>query len=153
MTGAAVRQATLVRSDSGDQGTFGVLSFGGHRVQTLELPWRNNQPQISCIPPDAYECALVQSPKFGRVYWVRDVPGRASVLIHPANLGGDTACGYDTQLQGCIAPFERSGLMRNSKGQWQRAGLLSRPALRALMDWAQGFSFVLEVKNATHISA
>lgn len=139
--------ATLVRAPSTDQGSFGRLVFGATTVHTVELPWRDNRRQRSCIPPGAYTCALVKSPRFGRVYGVADVPGRANVLIHPANLGGDIEAGWDTQLQGCIAPCERLGVMRNTKGVVQVAGLVSRPALRRLMDWAGGQPFTLEITS------
>lgn len=137
--------ATLRRAPSTDQGTFGLLSFGAQRVHTVELPWRDNRSQRSCIPPGAYRCALVKSPKFGRVYGVQNVPGRSNVLIHSANLAGDVEMGYTTQLHGCIAPVQRLGAMRNAAGAMQAAGLVSRPALAALMEWADGAPFDLEI--------
>ena len=139
--------ATLTRSPSTDQGTFGVLAFGGRVVHTLELPWRENRAQRSSIPAGAYRCALVKSPKFGRVYNVTNVPGRSAVLIHSANLAGDMELGYTTQLHGCIAPIMRLGSMRNNAGAMQSAGLVSRPALGLLMEWAGGEPFTLEIKQ------
>lgn len=144
MTAPVVR---LVRGPSTDQGTFGRLLFGGQVLHTTELPWRNNTRQLSCIPPGAYTCALVNSPKFGRVYGVQAVPGRSHVLIHAANVGGDVAKGWSTQLQGCIAPAERLGAIRIPDGRMQRAGLVSRPALRRLMAWAGGQPFTLEIET------
>ena len=135
----------LVRGPSTDQGTFGRLVFGGQMLHTTELPWRNNTRQLSCIPPVAYTCALVNSPKFGHVYGVQAVPGRSHVLIHAANLGGDTAQGWSTHLHGCIAPAEKLGAIRIPSGRMQRAGLISRPALRRLMAWAGGQPFTLEI--------
>jgi hypothetical protein len=137
--------ARLQRSPSTDQGTFGVLTFGTQAVRTLELPWRENRRQVSCIPPGTYRCSMVRSPKFGRVYHVASVPGRSAVLIHSANLAGDADKGYTTQLQGCIAPCLRTGLMRNKTGVMQMAGLLSRPALNQLTAWAAGAPFDLEI--------
>lgn len=138
--------ARLVRAPSTDQGTFGRLVFGGQVLHTTELPWRNNTRQLSCIPPGVYTCVLVNSPKFGRVYGVQAVPGRSHVLIHSANLGGDSTLGWATQLHGCIAPAERLGAIRIPSGRMQRAGLVSRPALRRLMAWAGGQSFTLEIE-------
>lgn len=96
--------ATLHRSPSTDQGTFGrfVLDDGAE-FHSLELPWRDNQHGISCIPPGTYRCAWVQSPKHGECYLVTDVPGRQAIEIHSANYAGDTAKGYVSQLLGCIA--------------------------------------------------
>jgi len=138
-------RAILIRSPSTDEGTFGTLSFGGQVVRSLELPWRDNARQRSCIPRGTYRCAIVQSPKFGRVYEVKGVPGRTAVLIHPANFAGDIDLGYTTNLQGCIAPCEQVGQMRNAAGRMQRAGLVSRPAVSRLMSWAGGQPFELEI--------
>jgi len=88
---------------------------------------------------------MVKSPKFGMVYGVRDVPGRSNVLIHSANLAGDVDLGYATQLHGCIAPAMKVGKMRNPAGVMQSAGLVSRPALSLLMEWASGMPFELEI--------
>lgn len=135
----------LKRGPSTDEGTFGVLSFGEQDVYTTELPWRDNAPRRSCIPPGRYPCHVVQSPHMGRVYGVFDTPGRSSVLIHPANFAGDVDRGWQSELEGCIAPSIRRGLMRNEFGNMQRAGLVSRPAVTALMRWAAGEPFTLEI--------
>jgi hypothetical protein len=141
-------KATIRRSPSTDAGTFGSLTFGTSVVQSLELPWRENRRQRSCIPVGVYDCVLVRSPRFGLVYEVKDVPGRSHVLIHRANLGGDVDKGLDTELHGCIAPFTRMGVMRNSRGAMQPAGLVSSTAFRLFMEWAGGKPFTLEIENA-----
>lgn len=141
----AAPRASLRRGDSTAHGTIGRLIFGSQVVHTLELPWRDNLRQRSCIPPGRYRCALVRSPRFGTVYGVQDVPGRSHVLLHAANLAGDVDAGWVTQLHGCIAPCMRPGQMRLPDGRWQAAGLVSAPALRALMDWAGGLPFDLEI--------
>lgn len=140
-----MKDAYLTRGTSSLQGTFGLLTYGGISCFTTELPWRDNIPQKSCIPVGTYSCAIVNSPKFGRVYSVLNVPGRSSVLIHSANLGGNVDEGFDTQLHGCIAPAMKMGVMLNSHGVMQRAGLVSRPALRSFMLWANGEPFKLEI--------
>lgn len=139
-------QAMLIREPSTDEGTFGALVFGDATVNTIELPWRENQRQISCIPPGVYKCEIVRSPRFGNVYQVKNIPYRDHVLIHPANFAGDESLGWATELQGCIAPGEKRGKMRNKAGKMQRAVLVSRPAVRALMDWAKGRPFTLDIK-------
>ncbi len=141
----AVPIVRIVRAPSTDMGTFGVMTFGAHNCRTTELPWRGNRPQKSCIPPGTYLCAMVQSPRFGSVYGVANVPGRSAVLIHSANFGGDESLGYTTQLQGCIAPCERVGVMRGNAQKMQTAGLVSRPALNRFMAWAGGKPFILEI--------
>lgn len=138
-------KVTLERTSSTDQGTFGVLKAGGLTLHTLELPWRNNRQQKSCIPVGTYRCAVVRSPKFGHVYGVLDVPGRSNVLIHPANFAGDTEQNWETQLHGCIAPCTRIGVMRNKNGVMQAAGLISRPAVEKLNALLKGEPFTLEI--------
>jgi len=140
-----MKRAKLTRQPSTDEGTFGVFSFGSTIIKSLELPWRDNIFQKSCIPTGLYTCSLVLSPKFGRVYEVKNVSNRSNVLIHSANLAGNIDLGYTTQLQGCIAPHEKSGFMKNNAGKMQRAGLISRPALTKLMVWAANQNFELEI--------
>lgn len=89
----------------------------------------------------------MQSPRFGRVYGVENVPGRSHVLLHAANLAGDVDLGWTTQLHGCIAPCERVGAMRNKAGRMQAAGLVSAPALAQFMAWAGGQPFTLEISE------
>ena len=139
-------RVTLTRGPSTSHGTFGVLQFGSDSVKTLELPWRDNRPQRSCIPAGTYRVSIVNSPKFGRVYGVQGVKGRSSILIHPANFAGDVDLGYTSQLHGCVSLHTRSGLMRNKAGNMQLAGLVSVPAVRKFMEWANGRPFTLEIK-------
>lgn len=135
-----MKRATLTRGQSTDAGTFGTLQLDGQALHTVELPWRDNKPQASCIPPGTYRCAIVQSPKFGRVYGVRDVPGRSHILIHAGNYGGDKAMGFRSDLLGCIAPAMLVGTLDG-----QMAGLQSRAALAELMAWGGGAPFDLEI--------
>lgn len=62
---------------------------------TLELPWKDNKRRVSCIPVGTYNAVKHRSPKFGNSVWIKDVPNRSEILIHPAN--------YVRQLLGCIA--------------------------------------------------
>lgn len=140
-----MKMVRMNRTPCTDEGTFSVLLFGDKILQATELPWRDNQPSISCIPKGTYTCALVVSPRFGRVYGVQDVPGRSHILIHAANFGGDVAKGYQSHLEGCIAPSLRTAFLNNDKGVSQRAGMESRAALKVLMDWAAGDPFQLVI--------
>jgi len=73
---------------------FGVLNCDGHLLTTLERPYLNNQRNISAIPSGNYRLTKHISPKFGRCFWVHDVPNRSSILIHAGNTTNDT--------RGCI---------------------------------------------------
>jgi hypothetical protein len=136
----ALPRVLILRDPSTEEGTPGVLvseSFGCH---TLELPWLDNARKRSCIPAGVYRCAVVQSPRFGRVYGVQNVPGRTHILIHAGNWAGQIPQ-RRTHVQGCILLGERMGSLSG-----QRAVLLSRPAVRRFMAAMQGRPFELEVK-------
>lgn len=130
----------LQRLETSDEGTFGRLLDW----YTGELPWRNNAPSVSCIPAGEYQCVWAWSPRFKRsTYRLLSVPGRAGVLIHAANLMGDAALGYRSQLNGCIALGEKFGWIEG-----QKAVLLSRPAVGRLENALRQQPFVLEVRDA-----
>lgn len=142
-----MKHATLIRSSSTDEGTFGMLTLdNGRDMHTLELPWRNNAVGHSCIPPGKYLCEMVNSPSKGAVYGVQNVPGRSHVLIHAANFAGDKIMGWVSELEGCIAPADSVGVLRNPNGNAQRAGLQSKRALFDLMAWGNGDPFELEIR-------
>ena len=61
---------------------------------SLELPWRNNQRRISCIPEGSYKAKKHTSPRFGKSLWLQDVPNRSEILIHRGN--------FYTDILGCI---------------------------------------------------
>jgi hypothetical protein len=88
---------TLKRiSDDGVQ-TLGHLHLGNGKVyQTLELAWKNNERQKSCIPKGVYKVKKRTSAKYGEHFHILSVPNRDMILIHHAN--------FHNQLLGCIAP-------------------------------------------------
>lgn len=142
-----MKRATLVRDESTDEGTFGMLTLeGGPTLRSTELPWRDNATGASCIPTGLYRVEIVTSPKFGRVYGVRDVPGRQNILIHAANFGGDRGQGWFSELLGCIAPAKSVGMLTNPNGATQRAGIASKDALASLMAWGGLLPFELEIR-------
>lgn len=67
---------------------------------TLELPYLNNRPNVSCIPEGKYKAVLTQD-RYSHsgmaiplTLEVLDVPGRSGILFHIGNYLQDT--------QGCI---------------------------------------------------
>jgi hypothetical protein len=79
-------------------GTNGELIDGGELIcPTIELPWRDNQQNVSCIPEGRYELAKRFHEHYGWHIHVLNVPEREWILIHPAT---DAII----QLKGCIAP-------------------------------------------------
>jgi len=138
----------LQREPSTDQGTKGaIIVIGKGSWPTLELPWRENQPQISCIPAGVYECALGWSQHFAAMlYHVLDVPGRADVEIHKGNWAGDTALGYHSDVRGCGLIGKSSGYIEPYPKQ--QALLESGVGLREFMDALAGKAFSLEIRDA-----
>jgi hypothetical protein len=62
----------------------------------LELPYRNNERFISCIPVGCYSVVPHDSPKFGECFLIEDVPNRDHILFHVGN--------YAFNTTGCILP-------------------------------------------------
>jgi len=74
-----VKTLKLVRTKSDNKQTIGELWFEGKRIAyTLELPWRENQRRVSCIPKGVYEVIEHQAPSYPKAksYWVQNVPAR-----------------------------------------------------------------------------
>jgi hypothetical protein len=101
--------ARLIRDRLTTDGpTMGQLVIDAATFQTLELPWKDNAHNASCIPPGRYPLAMLQSPKFGRrMPVVMEVPNRDGIEIHPGNtMANTTGCvliGY-FRLLGTIPP-------------------------------------------------
>lgn len=77
----------LQRLTTSDQGTFGALLINGRPYYvTLELPWKDNKRNISCIPPGTYHAVKMFSEKFQKVVFVlEDVPERDLIEFHIGN--------------------------------------------------------------------
>ena len=87
--------SVLRLEQSEDQPTRGVLLI--HDILfcvTLELPWRDNQRNISCIPDGVYDAVKYVSPTYGLTIKIINVPGRSDILLHYGN--------YKRNTQGCI---------------------------------------------------
>lgn len=53
-------------------------------IFSLELPWKNNEPYISCIPVDNYVCQRRESSKNGiwnEAFEIMNVPSRSDILF------------------------------------------------------------------------
>lgn len=99
------------------------------QVTTLELPWKDNQRRVSCIPDGDYTCKAVKGRKTSGglyipfTYEVLGVPGRDGILLHVGNTITDS--------EGCILIGEKFGTLTNkpaileSRGGFQKLlGLL-----------------------------
>jgi len=130
----------LVRLRKSDHGTEGILFFRHFSCFSMELPWRDNRRNISCIPPDIYHVQIRVSPRYGRVYWVIEVPDRSYILIHSGNWAGDVSKGLKTHTNGCILLGKYTGIL-----QGQRAVLCSRPTITRFLNMIQGRTFRLKI--------
>lgn len=98
-------------------------------LYTIERPWSDNAPFVSCVPAGIYFCSKHVSPKFGETFILENhaldvgkAAGealRSHILIHAAN--------RSAELRGCIAPGMDLGVVN---GEW--AILSSRQALSRL---------------------
>lgn len=131
----------LIRFDKSDQGVFGKITHSGLSWFTGELPDRDNQSNISCIPAGRYTVRWTLSPRFKKhTYEVISVPGRGGIRIHSSNLMGDAKLGYVAQLLGCISLGYKLGYINK-----QKALLVSRPAVHSFEDAMQRKTFILEI--------
>ena len=79
-------------------GTNGELFFNGKKVcNTIELPWKENQRKVSCVPEGVYKVRKRFSQKFKWHLEIINVKNRDLILFHPAN-------NALKELNGCSAP-------------------------------------------------
>lgn len=68
--------------------------FSLYDCYTLELPWKENERNISCIPDGEYQVEKRYSRKFGWHFHITDVEDRKWILIHAGN--------FYTDIRGCM---------------------------------------------------
>ena len=107
-------------------GTNGKLECEGKLIcLTIELPWKNNETKVSCIPEGKYFIKKRYSSKFKWHLEVVAVQNRNLILIHPANNALQ-------ELNGCIAPvtkFSGPGLGLQSRNAFAKLKNLVNPIL------------------------
>lgn len=100
-------------------GTLGELFYKEEKIaDTIEKPWLNNKPFVSCVPHGTYELVPFTRQNGDHVYALYNPDldvyvdederpedsGRYSILIHIAN--------WSEELMGCIAPGLSLGIGR-----------------------------------------
>lgn len=135
-----MKTATLTRFKTGPHGTFGKISVDDLSFVTGELPDKNNERGLSCVPAGEYAVEWHHSPKFGDCYHVQDVPGRSHILIHSGNRCGDTSQGFKSDVEGCIL----LGLSLGALGG-QEAVLSSKAAVADFEEYMQRAPFRLRI--------
>ena len=126
-----MQRVLLLRRELTEKSTSGLI-FGpsGMQLYSLELPWRNNQFRISCIPEGIYPCKWHFSPKFGWTYLVTKTEPRTQILFHAGN--------YPSNTWGCIL----LGMSRTQDCVWN-----SRQAMQKFYATLQREEFKLEIVN------
>lgn len=89
--------------DTGKE-TLGILTVHDElkdcfSCKTLELSWKDNKRNVSCIPRGEYLVTTRFSEKHGEHFIINDVQDRDFILIHSAN--------FYSQLRGCVAVGKR----------------------------------------------
>lgn len=110
---------TLERIEYYHTSTPGRLYLpGGLTLSTLENPWKDNEPMVSCIPPGDYR---IERDFTGRhqLWKLLDVPERWGIEIHLGNRVADTA---GCPLLGTQVVFD------SASDEWRIPGGLSKPA-------------------------
>ena len=127
----------LKRIEHTDKCTRGVLLIDGEIFcVTLENPWKDNIPNISCIPTGLYQVERRLSPKWGDSFTVQDVNDRTHIVIHRGNVEANT--------KGCILLGRSFGYLGG-----EPAVLTSKPTVKEFMEWMGGIdSFSLKIVQA-----
>lgn len=91
----------LTRLKDSGKSTLGVLKIecdDNFMLYTLELPYKDNEKRISCIPCGEYPLSYRSADQSGKYKYdhilVEDVPNRSYILFHVAN--------YPKDILGCI---------------------------------------------------
>ena len=135
-----MRTATLTRYETSPNGTFGkVRTDNGFECYSAERDWHEGKKDISCIGAGEFKCQVVESPHFGKVYAVLEVPGRSDILLHPGNWPM-------RQSHGCILLGRAVGLVLGTEGL-----MSSRDALDGFMAHLDNEPFTLTIKWEPHI--
>lgn len=103
-------------------------------LHTLELPWKGNQRNVSCIPEGVYRVTPYSGSRFIDVYKINDVPNRTAILLHYGNTADD--------IEGCILVGRQVGELSGI-----RAVLNSRPAMEDLSKHIGDSDFTLYINN------
>lgn len=136
------RVVTITRTETSNEGTFGILTINNFKCYTGELPWRDNKVGLSCIPSGEYICTSYSSKKYPKAFKINFVNGRTAILIHQGNYCGDKLKGYKSDINGCILLGESIGSLNG-----QKALLNSKNTLLNFIKYMNNNNFKLVIKD------
>jgi|GEM_PF-752687 len=132
------------RYHSNDDGTLGICSFYDFNgkllgyFSSLELPYRNNERNNSCIPTGTYLASKSYHHKLGNVFNIHHVEGRSGILIHSGNTVANT--------RGCILLGRHANFLLPDKNSMPLHIYDSRASLLILSSVVENALFV-EIRN------
>lgn len=118
--------AKLTRDHISPDCILGTIVANGQVFYSLERPWMDNTPNISCIPAGFYHCeykAKSNNGKLSDVYEIQNVPDRAGVLIHAGNVVTDS---HGCILLGLGREIEEKKIVSSKLGMTQFIGLMGK---------------------------
>lgn len=138
--------------------TTGTLTCPGLALVTIELPWRDNEPNASCVPAGEYELIPYVSPKHGPTWrlhapelgvWGRSMAPegmRTEIELHPGTWASDS--------EGCVLTGTTAGELFNPKTQRMDPAIFqSRIAferLRTLLDGTSETDSLLVIRSGAY---
>ncbi len=116
-----------------EEGTFGELYGGDFSCKTVELPWRDNRVNKSCVPEGTYVMrkrisgvvSRTSGGRFDQGWEIVNVPDRTYIMFHVGNTLAD--------LDGCVAVGKAWGYIERHWGV-----TFSRDTFQAFMQALDG---------------
>lgn len=148
MSNEELSKVFIYRYETSKHGTLGYLTHNDmFNASTIELPWKDNKPNISCIPNGDYVVTPHRYRRRYKSFRLLDVPNRSSVLLHHGNFAGDAFLGYKTHSAGCIILGKRIGYLGR-----QKAVLLSRLTVSKFVEHMNFRPFLLCIREMMKIT-
>lgn len=146
-------QFWLPRTEESEHGTFGHLICLDKHWFTAELPWVNNQTNLSCIPTGIYLCIYKPEGKY-KGYELQNVRDRTNIEMHPLNFVYDRrAENRKSDAKGCIGIGKGRGeMIPPQKGDTkythpQECIFSSRKAFEELLEFTNKEDFTLHIEH------
>ncbi|MFV5701741.1 DUF5675 family protein [Flavobacterium sp. XS2P12] len=131
-------EITIEREYSTNQCTMGYMSISDEIFcYTLELPWKDNINNISCIPKGTYSGILRYDKTDGWRIQLENVPNRTGVQIHMGNYTSEiTGCvlvGTNANVDNCTVTDSGTAYIRLKEKFYRNPNPISCPNLNILL--------------------